>query len=95
MKYVFVDSAPLEGLVYQSRCDMLYVFCSTPAAVGSFRGSWEQGRGGGGYACRAWPQSYDHGPSRPHDAGTEHVGFLTDQADNAVLDIIHGRRRMI
>ena len=23
----------------------------------------------------AWPQSYDHGPSHPYNAGTEHVGF--------------------
>ena len=27
------------------------------------------------YSVCAWPSSYDHRPSRPHYAGTEHVGF--------------------
>ena len=32
----------------------------------------------GGRGCthyHAWPQPYDHRPSHPHNAGTEHVGF--------------------
>ena len=32
--------------------------------------------GGLGYSCYAWPWSYDHRPSHPYSAGTEHVGFL-------------------
>ena len=31
--------------------------------------------GGGGTEVCAWPQSYDHRPSHPYYAGTEHVGF--------------------
>ena len=31
--------------------------------------------GGGVYSVCAWPQSYDHRPSHPYYAGTEHVGF--------------------
>ena len=27
------------------------------------------------YPCHAWPWSYDHRPSHPYNAGTEHVGF--------------------
>ena len=27
------------------------------------------------------PLSYDHRPSHPYNAGTEHVGFFTDQVD--------------
>ena len=27
------------------------------------------------YPCRAWQQSYDHRPSHPYEAETEHVGF--------------------
>ena len=26
------------------------------------------------YSVRTWPQSYDHRPSHPYYAGTEHVG---------------------
>ena len=33
------------------------------------------------YSYHAWPKSYDHRPSHPYNAGTEHVGFFTDQAD--------------
>ena len=31
--------------------------------------------GRGVYSVCAWPQSYDHTPSHPYHAGTEHVGF--------------------
>ena len=31
--------------------------------------------GGGLYSCDAWPWLYDHRPSHPYNAGTEHVGF--------------------
>ena len=30
---------------------------------------------GGGTHYHAWPSSYDHRPSHPYNAGTEHVGF--------------------
>ena len=35
------------------------------------------GEGGGGREClcHGCPQSYDHGPSHPCNAGTEHIGF--------------------
>ena len=34
------------------------------------------GAGGGGvYSVCAWPYWYDHRPSHPYYAGTEHVGF--------------------
>ena len=33
------------------------------------------GGGGRGYSVGAWPWSYDHRPSNPYYAGTEHVGF--------------------
>ena len=32
-------------------------------------------RGGGVRACHASPQSHDHSPSHPYNAGTEHVGL--------------------
>ena len=32
-------------------------------------------QGGGVCSCHAWPWSYDHRPSHPYNAGTEHVGF--------------------
>ena len=32
-------------------------------------------QGGGVYPVCAWPLSYDHRPSHPYDAGTEHVGL--------------------
>ena len=31
---------------------------------------------GGVYSFHAWPQSYDHRPLHPSNAGTEPVGFL-------------------
>ena len=34
-----------------------------------------RGKGGRGYSVCAWPWSYDHGPSHPYYAGTEHAGF--------------------
>ena len=40
-------------------------------AVGMLR----RGERGGLYSYHAWPQSYDHRPSHPYNAGTEHVGF--------------------
>ena len=41
-------------------------------------GTGKRGGGGGGkgaYSVCAWPSSYDHRPSHPYYAGTEHVGF--------------------
>ena len=41
-------------------------------------GSRDGGVGGvevGVYSCHAWPWSYDHSPSHPCNAGTEHVGI--------------------
>ena len=40
----------------------------------TYTGDASSGRGRV-YSCYAWPHSYDHGPSHPYNAGTEHVGF--------------------
>ena len=46
------------------------------------------GRGGKGgglvYSVCAWPSSYDHRPSHPYYAGTEHVGFSPTRQAGAV-----------
>ena len=49
-------------------------------------GTGKERERGGVYSVCAWPQSYDHIPSHPYHAGTEHVGFspirqITNQAD--------------
>ena len=43
--------------------------------------------GGGRTRSHAWPESYNHRPSHPYNAGTEHVGFFTDQTKGGVYSI--------
>ena len=58
----------------RNSCVHIYVH-QTTSEVLSRTLLWPRHRQGAGYLCYGWPMSYDHRPSHPYYAGTEHVGF--------------------
>ena len=82
MRNVCVLTYHSKGHYNQGHSEMCDMYSIQRVRIGCRRSRpyyvayWRPG-GSGCAHCHAWPQSYDHRPSHPSNAGAERVGFST------------------